>query len=66
MYRIANEPAPDILAFNPQLPPVLAVFLERAMAKEADARFQTGEEFAQALRACVGGAAKAAQVDITL
>jgi serine/threonine-protein kinase len=66
MYRIANEPAPDILAVNPELPPALAVFLERAMAKEADARFQTGEEFAQALRACVGGAAKAAQVDITL
>ncbi len=65
MFRIANEPAPDILALNPRLPPALAVFLERALAKEADVRFQTGEEFAQALRAGVGGAARP-QVDITL
>jgi hypothetical protein len=36
------------------------------MAKEADARFQTGEAFAQALRACVGGGAAKPQVDITL
>jgi len=65
MFKIANEPAPDILALNPRLPPALAVFLERALAKEADVRFQTGEEFAQALRAGVGGAARP-QVDITL
>jgi serine/threonine-protein kinase len=66
MFKIANEPAPDILSFNPMLPPALAAFLERAMAKDADVRFQTGEAFGQALRACVGGGAARPQVDITL
>jgi serine/threonine-protein kinase len=66
MFKIANEPAPDILALDPRLPPALAGFLERALAKEADGRFQTGEAFAQALRACVGGGAARPQVDITL
>jgi serine/threonine-protein kinase len=66
MFKIANEPAPDILGFNPRVPPALAAFLDRALAKEADARFQTGAEFVQALRACVGGGAMKAQVDITL
>jgi serine/threonine-protein kinase len=64
MFKIANEPAPDILQFNPKLPPGLVAFLDRAMAKEADARFQTGEEFAQALRACVG--TQKPEVDITI
>jgi hypothetical protein len=38
------------------------------MAKDAADRFQTGEEFALALRACAGAAAPArpADVDITL
>ncbi|MCI0344971.1 MAG: serine/threonine protein kinase, partial [Chloroflexi bacterium] len=66
MFKIANEPPPDILGFNPHLPPALAAFLDRAMAKDADVRFQSGEEFAQALRACVGGGAARPQVDITL
>jgi serine/threonine-protein kinase len=64
MFKIANEPAPDILQFNPKLPPALVTFLDRAMAKEAEARFQTGDEFAQALRACMG--APKPQVDITI
>jgi serine/threonine-protein kinase len=64
MFKIANEPAPDILQFSPQLPPALVAFLDRAMAKEADARFQTGEEFAQALRLCIS--TQQPQVDITI
>ncbi|MGE5791808.1 MAG: CHASE2 domain-containing serine/threonine-protein kinase [Bacteroidota bacterium] len=64
MFKIANEPAPDILQFNPKLPPGLVAVLDRAMAKEAEARFQTGEEFAHALRASVG--AQRRQVDITI
>jgi len=69
MYKIANEPAPDILQVNPSLPPAFVAFLDKAMAKEADQRYQTGEEFAAALRAAVpGGAATAtgAGVDISL
>jgi serine/threonine-protein kinase len=49
------------------VPAALAVFLSRAMAKEAGARFQTGEEFAQALRACIGAAARQRrQVDFNI
>ena len=51
MFRIANEPPADIRTARPDIPASLGAFLERAFAKEADARFQTGEEFAAALRA---------------
>ena len=69
MYRIANEHAPDILQYHPTLPPALVAFLDKAMAKDAGERYQTGEEFAGALRATVGGpsaAAVGAGVDISL
>jgi len=55
MYRIANEDAPDILQYNPSLPPSFVAFLDRALSKEADARYQAGEEFAAELRASFGG-----------
>ena len=35
----------------------LAAFLERALAKKAEQRFQTGEEFGGALRAALAGGA---------
>jgi serine/threonine-protein kinase len=58
MFKIANEPPTDIRTHNPNIAPGLAAFLEKAMAKNPDERFQTGEEFAQALR--VAPAAKVA------
>jgi serine/threonine-protein kinase len=69
MYRIANEHAPDILQFNASLPPAFVAFLDKAMSKDADQRYQTGEEFAAALRGTLGGTAAAAAgsgVDISL
>jgi CHASE2 domain-containing sensor protein len=51
MFKISNEPPADVLQFNPNVPPGLVAFLQRALAKNPDERFQTGEEFAQALRA---------------
>jgi serine/threonine-protein kinase len=69
MYRIANEHAPDILQYHPSLPPALVAFLDRAMAKEAGERYQTGEEFAGVLRRTVGGPSAAVigtGVDISL
>ena len=69
MYRIANEHAPDILQHNRSLPPALVAFLDKAMSKEAGERYQTGEEFAGALRATVGGppaTATGVGVDISL
>jgi serine/threonine-protein kinase len=67
MYRIANEEAPGILQFNPDVPPAIVAFLERALAKDVDTRYQTGVEFANALRAAAaGGTRSAADVDISL
>jgi serine/threonine-protein kinase len=69
MYKIANEHAPDILKYNPSLSPALVAFLDTAMSKEAGARYQTGEEFAAALRSIFGATAPGATragVDISL
>jgi len=69
MYRIANEHAPDILQYQPSLPPALVAFLDKAMSKDAGERYQTGEEFASTLRGAVGGpsaTAIGAGVDISL
>ena len=51
MFKIANEPPADIKAVNPAIPDMLVAFLDRALAKNPDERFQTGEEFGGALRA---------------
>jgi serine/threonine-protein kinase len=60
MFKIANEPPTPITSVNPAVPEGLAAFLERAMAKDPDQRFQTGEEFAGALRTAFAGGAPAA------
>ena len=57
MYKIANEAPIDILSVNPNVPPALVAFLDKALAKNPDERYQTGEEFAAALRAAASGAA---------
>jgi serine/threonine protein kinase len=68
MFKIANEPHTDILTYNPKLPPCVAEIIDKALAKKPENRFQTGEEFAQALRQCAGIAATAgpATVDVDL
>jgi len=73
MFKIANQHAPDILQYNANLSPAFVAFLDRAMAKEAEERFQDGDAFAAALRATTGGGASAqapaagsADVDISL
>ena len=68
MFKIANEPPADIRSANPSVAPGLALFLERALAKNPDQRFQTGGEFAAALRAALEPASAAAgsTVDIEL
>jgi serine/threonine-protein kinase len=65
MFKIANEPPTDILSIRPDLPPSLAQFLEKALAKDAEERFQTGEEFGGALRAALAATA-GSTVDIQL
>ncbi len=50
MFRIANEPPTPIDA---GVPPAIARFLDRALAKNAEERFQTGEHFGGELRAAL-------------
>ena len=69
MFKIAGEPPADILAVNPSVPPGLVAFLDRALAKIPDDRYQTGTEFAAALRSAGEAPARAAApvaVDIEL
>jgi serine/threonine-protein kinase len=59
MFKIANEAPADIRSLNPRVPGGVAEFLRRAMAKDPNERFQSGEEFAAALRAGAAGEAQA-------
>jgi serine/threonine-protein kinase len=52
MFKIANEPHPDILMIRPDVPDCLAAIINRALSKNPEERFQTGAEMAQAIRAC--------------
>ena len=47
-FKHATEPAPDILSVNPNLPPELGKILKKAMEKEAEDRYATCAEFANA------------------
>jgi serine/threonine-protein kinase len=57
MFKIANEPAPDVRQVRPEVPQALAECVGRAMAKDAQERFADGESMAQALLAAVAGGA---------
>ena len=50
MFAIANEPHPDILEYNPSLPPWVKDFVDQALAKNFENRFQNGAEFAAAIK----------------
>ncbi|MDK2123213.1 CHASE2 domain-containing serine/threonine-protein kinase [Parachitinimonas caeni] len=52
MFRIANEPYRNPKELNPNLPDCLVAVIDKALKKNAEERFQTGAEFAQALRKC--------------
>jgi CHASE2 domain-containing sensor protein/tRNA A-37 threonylcarbamoyl transferase component Bud32 len=65
MFKIANDPPTDIRTIHPELAPPLVAFVERALAKNPDERFQTGEEFGAALRATLSATATR-EVDIPL
>ena len=70
MFRIANEPHPDIRNINPDLPDCVVAIIDKALTKDVAARYQTGAEFAKDIRSCIGmtggAAAGDASVDISL
>ncbi|HKV84434.1 MAG TPA: FHA domain-containing serine/threonine-protein kinase [Ktedonobacterales bacterium] len=51
VMRHLNGPIPSPRALRPELPPDFDSFFTRALAKQADARYQTPQEFVQALEA---------------
>ena len=62
MFKIANETPVDIHTLNPNVPPAIVAFLDQALSKDPDQRFQTGEEFGAALRAAASAAAGSSAV----
>ncbi len=52
MYKIANEPHTPLRAARPELPVCLEQVVDRALSKDADARYQSGAELALDLREC--------------
>ena len=52
MYNIANEPHPDIRRFRSGLPNCIPSLINKALQKEAAARFQSGIEMAAAMKRC--------------
>jgi predicted Ser/Thr protein kinase len=52
MDKIANAPHPPLRTIRPDLPPCVALIVDRALQKDPAKRFATGAEMARALRAC--------------
>jgi serine/threonine-protein kinase len=55
MFAIANSPHPHIREINASLPEWLEPIIDKALTKDADKRYQTGAEFAAAIRAARQG-----------
>lgn len=54
MYKIANDPAPDIRAIRKELPEGLAKLVAAALSKRPEARYQNGDQLAADLRSIMG------------
>lgn len=57
MIKIATEPAPDIRILRPELSADLAKIVAQALQKKPEHRFQTGQQFADALGALLSSGA---------
>jgi len=54
LYKIANEPAPDIRIIRAELPEKLASIVALSVSKRPELRYQDGDQFAADLRAMMG------------
>ncbi len=59
MFKIANEPHADIRTVRKGLPTCVAAVTNKALAKDPDQRYQSGEQMAKAIRLCLGTLAAA-------
>lgn len=54
MFQITTTNPPELNSIRPELHPILQSFITKALAKNPDERFQTGKEFANGIRVCMG------------
>lgn len=54
MYQIANKKQKDITRVRDDLPACCRTIIDRALQKEPDKRYQSGEEMAQSIDRCLG------------
>ena len=52
MYNITNEKHPDIRRFRSDLPNCVNNLIDKALQKEADNRFASGKQMAEAMKLC--------------
>jgi serine/threonine-protein kinase len=52
MYKITNEKHPDIRMFRPDLPPCVSKLINKALHKDLERRFQSGQQMADSMRRC--------------
>lgn len=55
MFKITNDEAEDVRTIRADIPEALAQIINKALTKDAEARYQTGKEFADALKAFLDG-----------
>ena len=58
MFQIANEPHPDIREIRPDLPDSVARLIDRALAKDYEARYANGGEMVRGIIQCLNDLAK--------
>ena len=54
MYQIANEPHPSPREYNPNIPDCCLKIVDKALMKEADKRYQGGNELFEDIRGAIG------------
>ena len=52
-YQVVNDKQPDILALRPELPPCIKRFVDKAMQKNPDNRYQNGKAMKTAIQRCL-------------
>lgn len=60
LAKITQDPIPTLAQVRPDLPAALSAVIEKALQRDRDNRYQTGRDFARALRAAVPPATPAA------
>jgi serine/threonine-protein kinase len=53
IFKIANEPSPDILDLRKDLSPIIGALISKALQKEAKDRYQTAAEMKADLQKCL-------------